>query len=286
MLLYNQITLLNKTTLKKTLNNLLKEDIPKGDPTTQIVISKHQKGKYILKSRETMVFCGGPIIKNAFSKAISTKLLIKDGRKINSNTNIAIIQGNVREILTKERLVLNMIQHLSGISTNTAQYVSKLNNPQIKILDTRKTTPGLRVFEKYAVYKGGGFNHRQDLSSGIMVKDNHIINGNMEYIYKQLKKIKKPIPIQIEIDTIQQITKENIDVVDAFLLDNMSPQNIKKCIIKINKLSKKAQKIFIEISGGITLKTILRYNINGVHGISIGALTHQSRSVDIGLDIY
>ena len=286
MLLYNQITLLNKTTLKKTLNNLLKEDIPKGDPTTQIVISKHQKGKYILKSRETMVFCGGPIIKNAFSKAISTKLLIKDGRKINSNTNIAIIQGNVREILTKERLVLNMIQHLSGISTNTAQYVSKLNNPQIKILDTRKTTPGLRVFEKYAVYKGGGFNHRQDLSSGIMVKDNHIINGNMEYIYKQLKKIKKPIPIQIEIDTIQQITKENVDVVDAFLLDNMSPQNIKKCIIKINKLSKKAQKIFIEISGGITLKTILRYNINGVHGISIGALTHQSRSVDIGLDIY
>jgi nicotinate-nucleotide pyrophosphorylase (carboxylating) len=277
---------LNKTTLKKTLNNLLKEDIPKGDPTTQIVISKNQKGKYILKSRETMVFCGGPIIKNAFSKAISTKLLIKDGRKINSNTNIAIIQGNVREILTKERLVLNMIQHLSGISTNTAQYVSKLNNPQIKILDTRKTTPGLRVFEKYAVYKGGGFNHRQNLSSGIMVKDNHIINGNMEYIYKQLKKIKKPIPIQIEIDTIQQITKENVDVVDAFLLDNMSPQNIKKCIIKINKLSKKAQKIFIEISGGITLKTILRYNINGVHGISIGALTHQSRSVDIGLDIY
>ena len=86
--------------------------------------------------------------------------------------------------------------------------------------------------------------------------------------------------------TIQQITKENIDVVDAFLLDNMSPQNIKKCIIKINKLSKKAQKIFIEISGGITLKTILRYNIKGVHGISIGALTHQSRSVDIGLDIY
>ena len=286
MLLYNQITSLNKTTIQKLFNKLLKEDIPEGDPTTETLISKNQRGQYVLRSRETMIFCGGPIIKNAFSKGVETNLLIKDGAKIKPNTDIATIQGNTREILTKERLVLNIIQHLSGISTNTAQYVSKLNNPTIKILDTRKTTPGLRLFEKYAVHKGGGFNHRQNLSSGIMIKDNHIINDNMEDICKKLKKLKKSIPIQIEIDTIKQITSHNIKIVDALLLDNMSPSNIKKCIQKINKLRTSSQKIFIEISGGVTLKTILKYNIDGVNGISIGALTHQSRSVDIGLDIY
>ena len=108
----------------------------------------------------------------------------------------------------------------------------------------------------------------------------------MKDICKKLKKLKKSIPIQIEIDTIKQITSHNIKIVDALLLDNMSPSNIKKCIQKINKLRTSSQKIFIEISGGVTLKTILKYNIDGVNGISIGALTHQSRSVDIGLDIY
>lgn len=286
MLLYNQTTSLDKTTTQKILIEFLKEDTPKGDPTTEIIISKNEIGQYVLRSRETMVFCGGPIIENAFSKSISIKLLITDGTKIKPNTDIATITGNIREILTKERLVLNMIQHLSGISTNTAQYVSKLNNPTIKILDTRKTTPGLRLFEKYAVYKGGGFNHRQNLSSGIMVKDNHIINSDMEDVCNKLKQLKKSIPLQIEIDTIKQITPQNVKIVDAFLLDNMLPQNIKKCIAKIDKLKEPSQKIFIEISGGITLKTILKYNIDGVDGISIGALTHQGRSVDIGLDIY
>jgi len=178
-----------------------------------------------------------------------------------------------------------MIQHLSGISSHTQQYIGKLNNSKIKILDTRKTTPGLRLLEKYAVNKGGGYNHRLDLSSGVMVKDNHLINSNIDNIYKKLKKLKKKVPIQIEVDNIGQLTQENIDLVDAFLLDNMSPTKIKQCIIKIKKLKKRLKKIFIEVSGGVTLKTISKFNIKGVSGISIGALTHQSQSVDIGLDI-
>jgi nicotinate-nucleotide pyrophosphorylase (carboxylating) len=283
MLLYNQITSLDKTQLRKTMSSFLKEDLPRGDPTTQAVILKNQTGKYVLRSRENMVFCGGPTIQSAFSKLVKVNLLVKDGQKIKANIDIAQIKGNTREILTKERLILNMIQHLSGVSSNTAEHVLKLNNPKIKILDTRKTRPGLRLLEKYAVNKGGGYNHRLDLSSGIMVKDNHIRN-NMEEIQSKLKKLKKKIPIQIEIDSIKQINKQNVSIVDAFLLDNMTTSAIKKCIKKINSLKTESHKIFIEISGGVTLKTISKYNIKGVHGISIGALTHQSKSKDIGLD--
>ena len=285
MLLYNQITSLDSKELKKTISQLLKEDTPKGDPTTQNIISFNQTGEYVFRARENMIFCGGPIIKNAFSKQVVVKLLVKEGQYIKKGDDLGTIKGNVREILTKERLVLNMIQHLSGISSNTQQYISKLNNSKIKIMDTRKTTPGLRLLEKYAVNKGGGYNHRLDLSSGIMVKDNHLINSNIDNIYKKLKKLKKKIPIQIEVDNINQITQRSVDLVDAFLLDNMSPAKIKQCIIKINKLKKTLNNIFIEVSGGITLKTISKFNIKGVSGISIGALTHQSHSIDIGLDI-
>jgi len=285
MLLYNQITSLNSKKLKKIMSQFLKEDIPKGDPTTQNIISLNQRGEYVFRARDNMIFCGGPIIQNTFSKQVVVKLLVKEGQYIKKGDDLGTIKGSVREILTKERLVLNMIQHLSGISSNTQRYISKLKNSKIKILDTRKTTPGLRLLEKYAVNKGGGYNHRLDLSSGIMVKDNHLINSNIDNIYKKLKKLKKKIPIQIEIDNINQITQRSVDLVDAFLLDNMSPAKIKQCIIKIKKLKKTLNKIFIEVSGGVTLKTISKFNIKGVSGISIGALTHQSQSVDISLDI-
>ena len=200
-------------------------------------------------------------------------------------SDLAIINGIVREILTKERLILNMIQHLSGITSNSAKYLKKLNNSKIKILDTRKTTPGLRLLEKYAVNKGGGHNHRLNLSAGVMIKDNHMINNNTTNIQQKLEKLKNKTPIQMEIDNIKQITQENVEIVDAFLLDNMSPDRIKKCINKINRLNKKSHKIFIEISGGVTLKNISQYNIEGICGISIGALTHKATSKDIGLDI-
>ena len=284
MLLYKQIKKINKEYVKRTLNNLLKEDTPNGDPTTTTTISKNEKGKYVIRAREKMVFCGSTIIKNAFTGAVKINMATQDGDPLKANTEIAHIHGNKREILTKERLVLNMIQHLSGIATNTNKYVKKINNNKIKILDTRKTTPGLRIFEKNAVYHGGGSNHRLDLSSGIMIKDNHITN-NIDEMAQKLKKQTRKLPIQMEIDNINQISKANTQAVDAFLLDNMQPAQIRKCIRKINQMKVKNKKIFIEVSGGITLKNILKYNIEGVNGISIGALTHQSQSVDIGLDI-
>ena len=283
MLLYKQITSLDDNKIKNLLLRLLKEDIPTKDLTTDAAIPKNKKGKYTIRSREKMIFCGGPVIKNAFSKKVQTNILVRDGANIQAGVDIAHIQGNVQEILKKERLILNIIQHLSGISSNTSKYASKLKKSPICILDTRKTTPGLRILEKYAVKMGGGNNHRLNLSSGVMIKDNHIVEDLKKIVYK-IKKINKNIPIQLEIDSPNQITKENVNNIDAFLLDNMNPTTIKKCIKKINGLKEGKKRLFIEASGGITLKNIEKYIISGVDGISIGALTHQSTSVDIGLD--
>ena len=283
MKLYNQIKTLDPAEVRKKISFLLQEDMPNGDITTQLVINKNQRGKYILRARENMVFCGGPIIINSFSKQVKVSILVQEGSHVKKHTDLATLDGKAEEILTKERVVLNMVQHLSGISTNTAKYVHQLNNDNIKILDTRKTTPGLRLYEKYAVHKGGGHNHRLDLSSGIMIKDNHIAQCRDYDIYSCLKKSNQQTPIQVEIDNIAQITKENTSIVNAFLLDNMSPAQILKCVKKINHIEP-LKNIFIEVSGGITLKNISQYNIKGIHGISIGALTHQSQSVDIGLD--
>ena len=285
MLLYKQINRLDPKEVSKKLELFLKEDIPAGDATTDNVVLADTKEVFAIKSREPMVFCGNPIIENIFSNRVKTKKMVKDGQKLLSGETIAILSGSNSEILTKERLLLNMIQRMSGVSSLTNRYVEKLNNNKIKVLDTRKTTPGLRMFEKYAVFCGGGGNHRLNLSCGIMVKDNHINKITNEVINK-LTKLSPQIPIQFEIDHQKQINLQNISLVDAYLLDNMTPNKIKKCIEKINLLKNKDKKIFIEVSGGVKLKNISKYNLEGVNGISIGALTHQSTNVDIGLDFH
>ena len=285
MLLYKQINKLDPKQVSKKLELFLKEDIPAGDATTDNVVLADTKEVFAITSREPMVFCGNPIIENIFSNRVKIKKMVKDGQKLLSGETIAILSGSNSEILTKERLLLNMIQRMSGVSSLTSRYVEKLNNNQIKVLDTRKTTPGLRIFEKYAVFCGGGSNHRLNLSCGIMVKDNHI-NKITDEVINKLTKLSPQIPIQFEIDHLKQINLQNTSLVDAYLLDNMTPNKIKKCIEKINLLKSKDKKIFIEVSGGVTLKNISQYNLKGVNGISIGALTHQSTNVDIGLDLH
>jgi len=193
---------------------------------------------------------------------------------------IASIAGPAQEILKKERVILNLIQKMSGIATETSLYVNRAYRKNIKILDTRKTTPGIRLFEKYAVNAGGGTNHRFNLAEGVMIKDNHI--GTNSSLKKALGKIKHTDkPIQVEIDTQDQLRECLQYNVSAVLLDNMDPSEIKECIEIINKSEKK---IFIEVSGGITLKTINRYLINGVDAISVGAIIHQATFKNIKLE--
>ena len=285
MLLYKQINKLDPKQVSKKLELFLKEDIPAGDVTTDNVVLADTKEVFAITSREPMVFCGNPIIENIFSPDVKIKKMVKDGQRLLSGETIAILSGSNREILTKERLLLNMIQRMSGVSSMTSKFVQKLNNDQIKVLDTRKTTPGLRMFEKYAVFCGGGSNHRLNLSCGIMVKDNHI-NKITDEVVRKLTNVSQKLPIQFEVDSPKQINPQNTSLVDAFLLDNMTPNKIKQCIEKIKLLKNKDKNIFIEVSGGVTLTNISKFNLKGVNGISVGALTHQSTNVDIGLDLH
>ena len=284
-LLYKQINKLDPKQVSKKLKEFLKEDVPAGDATTKNIVLIDTKEVFAIQPRESMIFCGNPIIENIFSPKVKVKKMVKDGQKLLSGQTIALLSGSNSEILTKERLLLNMIQRMSGVSSLTGKYIEKLNNNKIKVLDTRKTTPGLRMFEKYAVFCGGGSNHRLNLSSGIMVKDNHI-NKITDEVADKLTRISPSVPIQFEVDSPKQINSQNVSLVDAFLLDNMTPNKIKKCIEKINLLKNKDKKIFIEVSGGVTLKNISKFNLKGVNGISVGALTHQSTNVDIGLDLH
>ena len=279
-MLYKQIDSIPKKIIKEKLKTFFNEDDIKNDITTNTFINKKKIIKVNFIAEFEGVFCGTQIIKNAFSKKVKVSTFIKDGFKVKEGFKIASIKGPSFEILRKERVVLNLIQRMSGIASETNRYTAKAFRKNIKILDTRKTTPGLRVFEKYAVQCGGGTNHRLNLSKGIMVKDNHIESNRN--IKETLTKISlATVPTQVEIDTAQQL-KECLNYkVDAVLLDNMEPQQIKECI-KIIKNSN--QKVFVEVSGGITFKTLSKYLIPGVDAISVGAIIHQATFKNIKLE--
>ena len=195
---------------------------------------------------------------------------------------IGKIKGPAKEILKKERVMLNLIQRLSAISTKTDRITRKAKSHGIKILDTRKTTPGLRLFEKYAVKVGGGYNHRMDLSSGIMVKDNHIIAaGNIQKAIAKIKNCKTEAKIELEVDYLYQIKQGLENKVAGFLLDNMAPGKIKEAVKLIKRKNKK---IFIEASGGITEKSIELYLNTGIDAVSMGEITHSIKNIDIKLE--
>ena len=278
-MLYKQIDSIPKEIIKEKLEIFFNEDDIKNDITTNTFIDNKKTVKVDFVSEFEGVFCGSPIIENAFSKNVKKSVFIKDGFKVKEGFKIATIEGPAFEILRKERVVLNLIQRMSGIASETHRYASKAFRKNIKILDTRKTTPGIRIFEKYAVQCGGGINHRFNLSKGIMIKDNHI--GSNKSIKEILIKTKSTtVPIQVEIDTKTQLKECIKHKIDAVLLDNMDPQKIKECIQIIKKSN---QKIFIEVSGGITFKTLNRYLIPGVDAISIGAIIHQATFKNIKL---
>ena len=278
-MLYSQIKGISKKTIRQKLKEFFEEDDIKNDITTNTFIDKNENIKANFVAEFEGVFCGEKIIENAFSKKVRTTTFIKDGFKVKEGYLLAEVVGPSEEILRKERVVLNLIQRMCGIATETNKYAQKAFRKNIKILDTRKTTPGIRIFEKYASKCGGGFNHRFNLSKGVMIKDNHIgANKGISSIFKKSKKINAPI--QVEIDTLKQLQKVLEYKVDAVLLDNMNSLEIKECIKAIKESGKK---IFIEVSGGINYKTLNKYLIKGVDAISIGATIHQATFKNIKL---
>ncbi len=270
--------------MDKIIKEALKEDIGTGDITSDLLIAD-KNVKAVLLAKDDGVFCGRDVASQIFNTyRIRNTFMVRDGQKIRQGQVLARFSGQARNILKTERTLLNFLQRLSGIATLTGEFTQAVKPYKARIYDTRKTTPGLRLLEKYAVTCGGGVNHRLGLHDMILVKDNHIkIANSIWHIANGLKKKPKNMLVEIEADNLKQV-KEILKagIGDIILLDNMSIKTLQQAIALIRKTSPQT---LIEISGGVTLKNVKSYARLGVDRISIGALTHSVRALDISLEI-
>ena len=284
MISYKQHTDLSEEFIIRKLNEFLEEDIPEGDKTSIGTVPKDAEIIAEIQAVGNMVFSGGPIINAMFKNLAKVDKLIKDGAEVNAGDVIAKIRGNAIEILSRERVMLNLIQRMSGIATNVQKFTKLANPHNVWILDTRKTTPGLRQFEKYAVTCGGGRNHRFCLSDGILIKDNHLeAAGGVKPAIEMIKNKNFNLPIELEVDYLEQISEALEIGVDGFLLDNMTPEETIEAV-EIIRNSLNGNDIFIEASGGMDYEKFQDYLETGINAISIGGLTHSVKSSDIRLE--
>ncbi len=283
MLNYSQITEIPDDYIINKINLILEEDIPQNDWTSVATISPDNKCIAIIESLEDIIFVGQRIIQKFFDDSFQIKFFFDDGDFVQNGSIIAQIEGNTIEILKKERSLLNLVQRLSGIATQTHQYVKIAEPYNIKILDTRKTTPLLRLFEKYAVNKGGGYNHRLDLSAAIMIKDNHIKAAGSIGIAVQ-NALKYSLNIEVEAENLEQVKEVCQTKANGILLDNFDASDTKIMVDYIRSLKSKDE-MYIISSGGINIDNMKDYLNTGIDGISTGALTHSVKSADIRLEI-
>ena len=261
----------------------LEEDIGPGDITVDALIQDNKKVKAILISREQMVIAGLWVFKRVFcllSEEVKFSTSLHDGDEIGSGTIIGELKGPASIILKGERVALNFLQRMCGIATLTKKYVDAVAGYKVKILDTRKTTPGLRCLEKYAVLMGGGHNHRIGLYDGVIIKDNHIkaVGSVSESIKRAKERTSHLMKIEVEVENLNQV-KEAIEAgADVIMLDNMPPELMRKAV------EMGRGRAMFEASGGINLENIQEVAKTGIDMISVGALTHSARAVDISLE--
>jgi len=257
------------------------EDIGAGDVTANSVIPEAATLTAAMNAREDMVLAGAPLIEPIFRKLdpnIQVKINFQDGSCLSSCDTIAVISGSARALLSAERTALNILQHLSGIATLTQQYVKAIDETKTKLLDTRKTIPGLRVLGKYATACGGAHNHRMGLFDAVMIKDNHIaVAGSVSAAVEGALSAGQT-KIQVECDTLEQVSEALEADATSLLLDNMPPETLRKALKIV------AGRIPCEASGGVTLNSIRAIAETGVDYISVGRLTQSAPAVDIGLD--
>ena len=278
---------LSPSEIRTAVKSALAEDIGRGDVTTLATVPKTLAFRAVLRAREPLVVAGLEFAKAAFlqlSSSVRVEYLVHDGTHVGRGDRLLRLTGPARAILTAERVALNYVQHLSGIATLTAQFVAALKGTRAQILDTRKTTPGWRRFEKYAVACGGGKNHRFGLFDLVLIKDNHLAALQAEKpnaVAAAIQRARKRYPrlkVEVEADTLEQAAQAVEAGADILLLDNMTPTQLRQAV----KIAKgRAQ---TEASGGVRLDTVRAIADSGVDFISVGALTHSARAVDIGLD--
>src|SRR5699024_4562274 len=271
---------MNKVKLRSMMEQFLAEDIGDYDVTTQAVFEEDTAGTLILLAKEEGIFSGEMVISTGFSMIdsnVSISLFVKDGDTITKGQQLAKVTGHVQALLTGERVVLNIIQRMSGIATLTKDAVTRLHSAHTRICDTRKTTPGFRLFEKYAVRCGGGFNHRMGLYDGIMIKDNHIdFCGSITKAVERVRKsVGHMVKIEVETESAEQVKEAVVAGVDIIMFDNRSPEEIKELLALVPPT------IITEASGGITLEQLEAYGTTGVDYISLGCLTHAYQALDI-----
>jgi nicotinate-nucleotide pyrophosphorylase (carboxylating) len=267
----------------------LAEDLPKGDVTTAATIEPSTRSRGAFVAREGCVVAGLEVAREVFRRLdgeIRFSPAVEEGAKVPPKTTLATVEGPAGTILSGERTALNFLQRLSGVATNARLYADAVAHTQCRVVDTRKTTPGWRRLEKYAARLGGVKNHRADLSSGILIKDNHLVaaGGIAAAVARAKAETSHLFKIEVEVDDHAGLLEAIRVGADIVLLDNMSVEAVREAVglAEANKLGQR--RILLEASGGITLKTIAAYAETGVDLISSGAVTHGARAVDIGLD--
>lgn len=268
-----------------TVSNALAEDLGLvGDITTDAVIAPEATASGVFAARKPGVVAGLDVAAAAFrhlDQVARFEVFVPDGGRVEAGTVIARVSGNARALLTAERVALNFLGRLSGIATLTRRYVNAVAGTRAHIVDTRKTTPGLRALEKYAVRAGGGMNHRIGLFDAVLIKDNHIAvaGGIAQAIAAARARAGHMVKIEIEVDTLDQLGEALQHRIDAVLLDNMTPDQLAQAVRLV------AGRVITEASGGVNLDTVRAIAEAGVDLISVGALTHSAPVLDIGLDI-
>ncbi len=275
---------MNKLWFKKIIRKALEEDLGMGDLTTNSILTQDTFSTGTFTAKADGVLSGLDCISLVYEEldgAVSVELLKKDGDSVTKGELIAKVEGPVRTLLSGERVILNLIQHMSGISTSTHEIVSLLNDDSITIADTRKTLPGLRALQKYAVTSGGGKNHRFRLDDGVMIKDNHIkAAGSISKAVEMVRSnIGHMVKIEVETETKDQVLEAVESGADVIMLDNRNPEEVKEFVSMI------PDGIIVEVSGGITPGNIASYKGCGAHVISLGWLTHSVKALDISFNL-
>ena len=274
---------LKQQALDALVRSALDEDGAFNDLTTIATVVSERRGRGKLTARESGVICGVALALNAFrhlDPKVAIRVDVEDGMPVETGTSVLFLNGCARALLSAERVALNFLQKLSGIASITAEFVRAVKGTGAKILDTRKTTPGWRLLEKYAVRAGGGTNHRMDLASAVLIKDNHLaaVDGDIVLAVRRARELAPGVQVEVECDTIEQVQCAVDAGADVIMLDNMSLDQLRTSVQLVNR------RATLEASGGVNLGTVRAIAETGVDWISVGALTHSAPSMDLALD--
>jgi nicotinate-nucleotide pyrophosphorylase (carboxylating) len=279
---------INRPEIDDIIHRALAEDLGNGDITTDALIAGDQQGRAIIVAKKKGVLAGIKVAEEVFRRVdpkLKVELLLKDGARLEPGTRMARVSGSVASIVKAERTVLNFLQRLSGIASETNRYVEGVKGLPVRIMDTRKTTPGLRSLEKYAVRVGGGHNHRMNLGSGILIKDNHLAALRSRGLSIKLlvaearQNVPQDLPVEVEAANLPEALEATEAGANIVMLDNMSLDDMRKAVQSIRG------RALVEASGGITLDNVRAVAETGVDFISIGALTHSVTALDISLEL-